>query len=268
MTGILYVVSTPIGNLGDITLRAIETLKSVDLIASEDTRTTSILLEKYSIKTKTESYHKFSESKKASKIIELLKEGLNVALVSDAGTPLISDPGGVLIGEANKNNIKVVPIGGISAVITLLSSIQKEGEDFKFIGFLPRIKAQIEEIITKNQNENLVFYESPKRIQETLEIIKEKRTNSLISIGRELTKKFEEIKTLKIEDMIEFYKLTPKKGEMVCMIHKEKTDPDETILKEKIKALKGCGFSQKDTVKILEITDNINKNRIKSLYNS
>lgn len=133
--GAIYVVATPIGNFDDITLRAIETLKNVDLIAAEDTRTTSVLLEHFGIETKLSSYHKFSECEKTNSLIEFLKEGNNLALVSDAGTPLISDPGGILIKSAIENNIKIIPIGGISAVITFLSTISKDGEDFKFVGF-------------------------------------------------------------------------------------------------------------------------------------
>lgn len=267
MAGVLYVVATPIGNLEDITLRGIETLKTVDLIAAEDTRTTEVLLKKYEIKTKLTSYHKFNETEKSNPITEKLLSGENIALVSDAGTPLISDPGNILINSAIKNNIKVVPVGGISAVTTFLSSISRKDEDFKFIGFLPRVEKQIEKIINENKFENLIFYESPQRIKETLEIISKTRLNSTISIGRELTKKFEEIKTAPIFEIIKYYEINPLKGEIVCMLHKEKTDDrEEEIIKEKVLNLKKEGFSLKEIVTILTITDKANKNKVKSCF--
>ena len=266
MSGVLYIVATPIGNLSDITLRGIETLKKVDLIIAEDTRTSSVLLQKYEISTKIESYHKFNEVEKSNNLIEKISNGENIALISDAGTPLISDPGNILVKCAIENNIKIIPIGGISAVTTFISSIYRKDEDFKFIGFLPRIKSQIEEIIINNKFENLVFYESPNRIKDTFEIILEKRFDSTISIGRELTKKFEEIKTLKIQDMIEYYKNNPLKGEIVCMVHKSENNKENDILKEKVLALKNKGYSLKDVVSILEITDKVSKNSIKAIY--
>ncbi len=264
MTGVLYVVSTPIGNLSDITLRALETLKSVSLIAAEDTRTTGVLLEKYGIKTQVTSYHKFSERKKTPLLIEKLKTGNDVALVSDAGTPLISDPGNIIVSEAVKNGIKVVPVGGISALTAFLSSTQRKDEDFKFIGFLPKTKNKIENIILKNLGENLVFYESPNRLKETLEIISSVKEGLFFSIGRELTKKFEEIKTDTVENIILYYSSHPLKGEIVCMLHK--SDEGEIIntnIKKKIESLCNAGFSLKDATKILEITDNISKNKVK-----
>ena len=184
----LYVVATPIGNLGDITLRAIEVLKNVDVIACEDTRMTSRLCEKYEINARLVSYHKFSETSRCELFLNYLNEGKSVALVSDAGTPLISDPGEVLVKAVIENGYKVVPIVGASAVIALLSSIQRKREDFKFIGFLPRVKNQICEIFSKNKNENIVFYESPNRVVATLEALFDVRPNSKIAFGRELTK--------------------------------------------------------------------------------
>lgn len=266
MSGVLYIVATPIGNLADITLRGIETLKKVDLIIAEDTRTSSVLLQKYEISTKVESYHKFNEIEKSKSLIEKIINGENIALISDAGTPLISDPGNILVKIGIENNIKIIPIGGISAVTTFISSVYRKDEDFKFIGFLPKVKNQIEEIITDNKFENLVFYESPNRIKDTFEIILEKRFDSTISIGRELTKKFEEIKTFKIQDIIEYYKNNPLKGEIVCMLHKSEKNKEDDILKEKVLALKENGFSLKDVVSILNITDKANKNSIKTIY--
>lgn len=133
-----YIVPTPIGNLKDITLRAIEVLKSVDVIACEDSRVTQKLLNHYEIKTKTISYHKYNERERVQKFLELLREGKTIALVSDAGTPMICDPGAVLLEELKKNNIKVSALAGASALTTFLSEVPREGEDFAFVGFLPK----------------------------------------------------------------------------------------------------------------------------------
>ena len=265
MTGVLYIVATPIGNLSDITYRALETLKTADLILAEDTRTSEPLLKKYEIKTRIESYHKFNEKEKVKSLIEKLLNGLNLTLISDAGTPLISDPGNILVEEAIKNDIKVVPVGGISAVTTFLSSISRDGEDFKFVGFLPKTTSQIEKLLKENKNENLVFYESPLRIKETFNIILNLNQDAKFSIGRELTKKFEEIKTDNLKSIIQFYENNPLKGEIVCMLHKTKTENID-IIKEKTLLLKEKGFSQKDTAIILEITDNAHRNFVKEIY--
>ena len=260
----LYVVATPIGNLDDITLRAIDVLKNADVIAAEDTRNTSVLLEKYSISTKLISYHKYSENSRLELFLGYLKEGKSIALVSDAGTPLISDPGAVLVEAVKKEGYKVIPIVGACAILALLSSIPRNDESFKFIGFLPRVKNQIKEIISKNKNENLVFYESPNRLIETLEIIKEEYPNKKIAIGRELTKKFEEIKVLNITDIIEYYKNNPLKGEIACMLYAD-IESDEMDLSIEIKKLKTLKYSNKDISKILSLLFDVNKNEIYDL---
>ena len=265
MKGQLFIVATPIGNLSDITFRALETLKNVDLILAEDTRTSEPLLKKYEIRTQVESYHKFNEKEKSESLIKKLIEGKNIALITDAGTPLISDPGNILVDFAIHNGIKVVPVGGISAVTTFLSSISRKDEDFKFIGFLPKTESKIIKILEENKSQNLVFYESPLRIKETLDIILKLNCNAKLSIGRELTKKFEEIKTGYIKDIIEYYSKNTLKGEIVCLLHK--TDvTNEDIIKEKTHLLKEKGFSQKDIVTILEITDNASKNLVKKFF--
>ena len=257
----LYVVATPIGNLDDITLRALDVLKNVDVIAAEDTRNTSVLLEKYSISTKLISYHKYSENSRLELFLGYLNEGKSIALVSDAGTPLISDPGAVLVEAVKKAGYKVIPIVGACAILALLSSIPRIDEDFKFIGFLPRVKNQIKEIISKNKNENLVFYESPNRLIETLEIIKEDYPNKKIAIGRELTKKFEEIKVLSVIDMIEYYKNNILKGELALMLYKDDRQ-DEIDVSDKIKKLKKLNLKDKEISSILAILYDLNKNQI------
>ena len=257
----LYVVATPIGNLEDITLRALETLKSIDVIAAEDTRNTSVLLEKYRITTKLISYHKFSESSRVELFLNYLSEGKSIALVSDAGTPLISDPGAVLVDAVINSGFKVIPIVGASAVIGLLSAIPRMDEDFKFIGFLPRVKNQILEIVSKNNRENLVFYESPNRLIETLEIIASEFPNKKVAIGRELTKKFEEIKVGSVLEIIEYYKNNTLKGEIAGLLYKDENQ-EEIDIESKIKKLKELNLKDKEISSILATLYDINKNQV------
>lgn len=257
----LYIVATPIGNLDDITLRALDVLKSVDVIAAEDTRNTSVLLEKYNISTRLISYHKYSENARLELFLSYLQEGKSIALVSDAGTPLISDPGEILVETVINNGFKVIPIVGASAVIALLSSIPRNGEDFKFIGFLPKIKNKIIETVSKNRDENLVFYESPNRLIETLEIIENEFPSKKVAIGRELTKKFEEIKIGKISEIIEYYKNNTLKGEIAAMLYKDEIQ-QEFDLDDKIKKLKTLNLKDKEISSILAILYDVNKNQI------
>ncbi len=262
----LYVVATPIGNLKDITLRALDVLKNVDLIAAEDTRTTSILLEKYDISTKLISYHKYSDLSKCEQLIEFLEQGNSIALVSDAGTPLISDPGNFLVELAIKNGFKVVPVVGASALIGLLSATSRQDEDFKFIGFIERNKNQIIETIQKNNFENLVFYESPNRLISTLETISKVFPKKRITVARELTKKFEEIITDDIKNIIEHFKTNVLKGEIAVMAHKsEKNKKEDFEIEEKIQKLKKLNLKDKEISSILASLYDLNKNDIYKL---
>ena len=262
--GKLFIVSTPIGNLSDITFHAVETLKNVDIIACEDTRNTKILCEKYDIKTPLESYHKFSESEKSIRFINCLKAGKNVALVSDAGTPLISDPGVKLVQEARFSGMKVVPIVGASAIMALLASIPRQSEDFKFIGFLPRVKSQIENLLKANAAENLVFYESANRLISTLKTIAQTQKDRKIAIGRELTKKFEEIKIDYPKNLLEYYNSHVLKGEIACMAYAlDEKSVRQNDLKDRISLLKGLKLSNKDIVSVLNSLYSYSKNDIK-----
>ena len=193
-----YVVATPIGNMGDITLRAIEILKEVDLILCEDTRETKKILQKYNINTLTMSYHTQSKLSKTDKIFELLKERKNLALVSDAGTPTISDPGTMLISKIKENlgDIEIIPIPGASAVIAALSASGLPAHEFTFLGFLPHKKGReslFKEIAESKRT--MVFYESPHRILKTLESLQKFCPNKKVCIAREITKIYEEFKT-------------------------------------------------------------------------
>ncbi len=257
----LYVVATPIGNLKDITLRALEVLKKADIIAAEDTRQTSVLLDKYDIKTKLISYHKFNETARIELFLSYLRKNKSIALVSDAGTPLISDPGAVLVDAIKKEGFRVIPIVGPSAILALLSAIPRQDEDFKFIGFLPKNKNQISEIIEKNEQENLVFFESPKRITAALETIEKTCPDRKIAIGRELTKKFEEIKVDTIQNIIEYYKNNPLKGEFAVLLYKKEVKLD-IGLDKKIKKLKELDLKDKQIASILAQLYDLNKNEV------
>ncbi len=257
----LYIVATPIGNLEDITLRAVDVLKNVDIIACEDTRNTKILLDKYSINTKLVSYHKFNELKKSEFFINCLKEGRSIALVSDAGTPLVSDPGAILVKEVRKENFKIIPVAGACAIAVFLSSIYREGEDFKFAGFLPRVENQITEILKENKYENLIFYESPNRIIKTFEIIEKIYPDKVVSFARELTKKFEEIKTDTIKNLLNHFKNNSPKGEFVIMLHKS-PKKSEIDIDEKIEKLKNLKLKDKEIANIISSLYGVNRNTV------
>lgn len=259
-----YIVATPIGNLSDISIRAIETLKMVDYIACEDTRVTKVLAEKYGFNAKLFDCHKFNEKERSEKIISLINEGKTVALVSDAGTPGISDPGSVLINELLSKGIKITSIPGACAVSTFLSMVPRKTEEYTFIGFIPRNKKQQIEILNKYKYTNCVFYESPNRLLETLEnISSEYGESTMVAVGRELTKMFEEVKIDRVEKIISYYKNNPLKGELVAMVFaKEVSDVSEEELKEKINILKEEGFSQKDIAKIISKLYGENKNKV------
>ena len=258
-----YIVATPIGNLSDITFRAVEVLKMVDYIACEDTRVTRILSDKYGFSAKLFDCHKFNEKERSEKIISLIEQGNTVALVSDAGTPGISDPGSVLIKALKEKNIEITSLPGACAVTTFLSQLPRDNEEYAFIGFIPRNKKQQDEILSKYKYINCVFYESPNRLLETLENIAPERK---IAVGRELTKMFEEIKIGSAQEIIEYYKNNTLKGEIVVMVYaQEKDNASDDELKEKINILKEEGFSPKDISKIISKLYGENKNKIYKL---
>jgi 16S rRNA (cytidine1402-2'-O)-methyltransferase len=216
----LYIVATPIGNLKDITLRALEVLKSVDLIACEDSRHTKILLDHYDIKTPTTSFYQYNRIVKAEYLIKLLKEGKDIALVSDAGTPGILDPGYNLINLAIKNDIPITVIPGATAFINALVLSGKPTHEFIFLGFLPRKSSARKNKLKKflSQNITLVFYESPHRILNTLEDLKELCPEKEIVVVREITKKFEEIKRGSPQSLLLEYSNHKVRGEFVVVI--------------------------------------------------
>ncbi|MFC1675174.1 16S rRNA (cytidine(1402)-2'-O)-methyltransferase [Candidatus Omnitrophota bacterium] len=216
----LYIVATPIGHLKDITLRAIETLKSVDLVACEDTRHSKILLDRYQIKTPTTSYFQHNKITKGQYLIRLLKEGKDVALISDAGTPGILDPGYSIINLAIENAIPVTVIPGPSALLSALVLSGKPAHKFIFEGFLPnRTQARKNRLkLLIKSKATIIFYESPHRIIATLEDIQAVSPDREVVCLRELTKKFEEVKRGKAGDIAESFKAQKPRGEFVVVL--------------------------------------------------
>lgn len=230
MSGILYLCPTPIGNLGDMTIRTLEVLKSVDLIAAEDTRNTLKLLNHFEINVPLTSYYEHNKAQKGGVIIEKLKSGQNVALVSDAGMPAISDPGEDLVRLCIDEEIQVVPLPGPSAFTTALVASGMPTGRFSFEGFLTtnkrNRKIHLEEV--KNDTRTLIFYEAPHKLMSTLCDMLEFFGDREIVLARELTKKFEEFFRTTIAKAIEHYEQTPPKGEFVLIIKGK----DEKVLEE------------------------------------
>ena len=263
----LYLVSTPIGNLKDITFRAIEVLKKSSYILCEDTRVSKNLLDKYDIKSKLISNHKFNETKNLSKIIELLKSGEIVSLISDAGTPSISDPGAILVNECIKKNIKIIPIPGPSAVSTAVS-ISGFSEKFFFYGFLPDKKQNLLNELKKLSqfNSSLVFFISPKKINKIIPDLKNNFVGRKIVFCREISKLYEEFVRKDIDDLEPFTK--EPKGELTVVISEKKIDKNTSqVLSESDKSIINKMI---DIFSVKEITNFINQNRDiskKEIYN-
>ena len=223
MTGKLYIVATPIGNLGDITIRATDILKNVDLVLAEDTRHSKKLFSHYEIDTPLRAFHEHNEKDKTEATINEIKAGKLIAMISDAGTPLISDPGYHLVSMAKKNSLDVVPVPGPSAAITALSSSGLASNSFTFFGFLPSKQvARLKFLQTKiNLDETIIFYESPKRILSSLEDMLEVfGVNREVCLAKELTKSFETILTDRLPNLIEYLDadISHQKGEFVILV--------------------------------------------------
>lgn len=256
----LYIVPTPIGNISDITLRAIEVLKSVDIIACEDSRVTQKLLNHYDIRTKLVSYHKYNEKSRLEEMLKYIDEGKKIALVSDAGTPMICDPGNVLITELLTKGVQITSLAGPCAVSAFLSQVPRETEEFTFIGFFPKTAQSAKDLVIENASKNMVFYESPNRIIDTLKLIKETRGDVKIALGRELTKLFEEIVIDTVSNVLEHFSVGIK-GEIVCMVYADE-NPQDTDITIKIQQLKSKGFRSKEIAAILSTLYGLNKNEI------
>ena len=263
MAGHLYIVGTPIGNTLDITARAVETLKSADLIACEDTRHTKILLDKYDIKTQTTSYHKFNIKTKTAFLINKIKTGCRVALVSDAGMPGISDPGQELVKAAAEEGVKVEVVPGASALISAISVSGLRTDRFVFEGFLPMKPSLRKELLQAlaNEERTIILYEAPHRILRTLEELKGAFGDRNVCVARELTKKFEEVSRGRLTEMIKKFSSTKPRGEFVLVIEGEKridkVSVDPAIL---VKDLVDAGVSKSSAVKIVAKRLKVSKN--------
>ncbi len=263
----LYLVSTPIGNLGDITFRALDVLKKSDYILCEDTRTSQILLKKYEIKTKLISNHKFNEKKNLTKMIKLLKSGLTLSLISDAGTPSISDPGMILVNECIENRINVIPLPGPSSVTSAIS-ISGFSEKFFFYGFFPEKKKKLTEDLESlsKLNSSIVFFVSAKKIDRIIPFIKKSFGGRRILICREMTKYYEEFLRTHV-DMLDSLKFE-RKGELTIVISENKSNKkSSTNLTESDKSLIDRMINK---LSIKEISSMINQGKKvskKEIYN-
>ena len=268
MIGKLYIVATPIGNLEDITLRALRVLKEVDLIAAEDTRQTLKLLNHYEINKPLISYHRHNEETKSEILIEKLRSGENIALVSDAGTPGICDPGEEVIKKAIEDNIEVIPIPGACAMINALIVSGISTKEFEFLGFLPLNKKlrrqKLKEI--ENSSKTIIIYEAPHKMKTTLGDLKEILKDRKIVLARELTKIHEEFIRKSIDELLS--EIDTIKGEMILIIEGNKIDTeecknfDEISLEDHYKLYEEKGLNKKEIIKQIAKDRNVNKNEI------
>lgn len=270
MPGVLYVVATPIGNLEDITLRALRILKEVDLIAAEDTRHTRKLLAHYGISTPLTSYHDHSETEKAPELIAQLQAGKNIALVSDAGTPCIADPGFRLLQGAAEAEISIVPIPGPSMVTALLSVGGLPTNRFVFEGFLPAKRSQRRKALRHltHEERTLIFFEAPQRLLDMLADLEEICGDRQIVIGRELTKMFEEVLRGRVSELRTLFDTRGVKGELAILVagQTESDTPKENQpLTEEIQELYAQGFSLKDVAQMMSELRGIPKREVYAL---
>ena len=220
MSGILYLCATPIGNLDDMTFRVLETLREVDVIAAEDTRNSIKLLNRFEIKTPMTSYHEYNKVEKAEKLISMLQEGKKIALITDAGTPAISDPGEVLVRMCHENNVTVTSLPGACACITALTLSGLPTRRFCFEAFLPADKNERRTILEdlKEESRTIILYEAPHHLKGTLQELYEALGERKLTLCRELTKKFETVMPTTLEQAISFYEENEPKGEYVLVL--------------------------------------------------
>lgn len=263
--GKLYLIPTPIGNLDDITLRAIKTLEMVDMVYAEDTRETLNLLKYLKINKKVESCHKYTEMKHKDKIVQILKSGKNIGYVTDRGTPLISDPGNVIVDESIKQNITVIALPGPNALLPAINMSGLSNERFLFYGFLnsKQSLAKKELIDLKDIKQTIIFYESPHRITDTLSQILDVFGNRNIAIVREISKIHEEVIRDNIENILKISDTL--KGEMVIIVEgNTKEETLEVNYTEEIDKLLTQGYSKRDAIREIADKYNVSKNK---LYN-
>ena len=265
----LYLVPTPIGNLGDFTFRAVEVLNQVEVIFSEDTRVTINLLNHYDIKKKLIAFHKFNEEQKVGVVLSYLEDGKSVAIVSDRGTPVLSDPGEICTKKVIEKGYNVVSLPGATAAIPAITASGLDSSKFIFYGFLnsksSKRKKELE--FLKNNKMTIIFYEAPHRIMEMLADLKEVFGNRNISISREISKKFEEIYRATISEVMNM--LTEIKGEFVIVVegNKDVVSFDDITIKEHVNMYMEDGLTEKEAIKKVAKERQINKNEVYIKYN-
>lgn len=275
MSGILYLCATPIGNLGDMTFRVLDILKQVDLIAAEDTRNSIKLLNHFDIHTEMTSYHEYNKYDKAQYLIEQMQQGKDVALITDAGTPAISDPGEVLVAECHKAGVHVTSLPGPAACITALTLSGLSTRRFCFEGFLPssddkKARKRILEDL-KTESRTTILYEAPHHLRAVLDDLYEALGDRKVSICRELTKKFEEVNVTTLAQAIAFYKENEPRGEYVLVLEGKSLEEqeeekrrswNEMSIEDHMKYYEDEGFSHKDAMKKVAADRGVGKREI------
>lgn len=275
MSGTLYLCATPIGNLGDMTFRVLDTLKQVDLIAAEDTRNSIKLLNHFDIHTEMTSYHEYNKYDKAQYLIEQMQQGKDVALITDAGTPAISDPGEVLVAECHKAGVHVTSLPGPAACITALTLSGLSTRRFCFEGFLPssddkKARKRILEDL-KTESRTTILYEAPHHLRAVLDDLYEALGDRKVSICRELTKKFEEVNVTTLAQAIAFYKENEPRGEYVLVLEGKSLEEqeeekrrswNEMSIEDHMKYYEDEGFSNKDAMKKVAADRGVGKREI------
>lgn len=270
MAGKLYICATPIGNLEDITIRVLNTLKEVDLIAAEDTRHSIKLLNHFDIKTPMTSYHEYNKIEKAQYLVEQMRNGINIALITDAGTPAISDPGEELVRQCHEAGIEMTSLPGAAACITALTVSGLSTRRFAFEAFLPSDKKERQNVLNelKNETRTIIIYEAPHRLIRTLELLRDELGDRRLTFGRELTKKHEEIWATTVSKAIERYENEEPKGEFVLVIegksYREIEDEhrqqwNEISIKEHMQLYVNKGLDKKEAMKAVAKERGISK---------
>ena len=247
--GRLFVVSTPIGNMGDFSFRAVEVLAAVTLVLAEDTRHSRPLLDRYGITTPLASHHEHNEAKSVGRIVERLLQGEDIALISDAGTPLLSDPGQRLVEAAIAAGVTVVPVPGASALLAALVASGLPAERFTYFGFLPRKGRERTELLDEiaSSRHTAVLYEAPGRVADSLRALAERAGDRPAVVARELTKHFEELRRGTLESLSAYYEDSPPRGEVVILVAGAPlAAPDESVLRDDARALRADGLSVRD----------------------
>ena len=275
MAGKLFLCATPIGNLGDMTPRVIETLESVDVIAAEDTRNSIKLLNHFHIKTPMTSYHEYNKVEKAESLIAQMQAGKNIALITDAGTPAISDPGEVLVQKCQEAGIVVTSLPGAAACITALTLSGLSTRRFCFEGFLPADKKERKAVLEdlKEESRTMILYEAPHHLKGTLKELKDALGNRKITLCRELTKKFETIFPTTLDEALEYYESNDPRGEYVLVLegksHQQKAEESRALLSEipiedHMKMYEDKGIDRKEAMKLVAKERGISK---RDVYN-